>query len=701
MRKLLIIAIFVTLLLMTPLQASLSQSENEELTPKEEAEKYGIKVKTGEGAADISKLDSKIIKTFPVIKEVWKEMGITAWITSGSEGAHATTSYHYKFLAIDLRGKVFSDEDMMTVANKLQKRIHEKLGKGYKVIAEFYPKGREANDHIHLEYNGKTDSKEASILIYMDIYMTEINDENLEKLKGIDGLSIIGRDTLFVKAKSRSFSEYTKILSALSKLDCVKNTIGPPFFEKPDLSNGRTLLVSLLEGRRSPYEIWKSHEIEAGGIDFTSVHLAYISERSEEELGEPLLDFQYVLRATEAKPGDEISDLEEARVLSLTWFLIGLSLPDYKFWVNLNPWESDRIIDEDLGRTDVGRIMLEADFQMKKDFCKYQNPGESDIGEKYWSLLDGKREELVEKCMNMYPGEIDSVHNVLFAAATRHWIVPDTITGYGDGDEFYIADATLSIFSEPVFEHSTFEVVNQLGSISEDCSDCLSEATKEYGRYVKELEEEMILPLVVEEVNTNSSYSDLRQVYASLALAQWYKSRYRFGGHLFSDFIDSENLENLESKVTWSPEEIWTEYVKSYEEGEFHCEKEYKEGDYIITRIYTAGGVDFLNIMEEISIIGSINPEISETISETRSNPLVERNGRYYFGDYISSNYDLKGDTQSPIESIIEDYFEPTINTIKSIMEKYFVPIISAVIIVSVLVFVVAWSTRKKKANML
>lgn len=433
-----------------------------------------------------------------------------------------------------------------------------------------------------------------------------------------------------------------------------------------------------------------------GGIDFTSVHLAYISEHSDEEQEEPLLDFQYVLRATEAKPGDEIIDLEEAETLSLLWFLIGLSLPDDNFWVNLNPWESDRIIDEDVGRTDVGRIMLEADFQMKKDFCKYQNPCESDIGEEYWSLLEGKREELVKNCMNMYPGEIEDINNVLFAATTRHWIVPDMITAYGDDDEFYIADATLTIYSEPVFEHSTFEIVNQ-DSISEDCSECLSEATKEYGRYAKELEEEMILPLVVEEVNTDSKYSNLRQVYASLALAQWYKSHYSFGDHLFSDLIDSENLENLESMVAWSPEEIWTEYVKSYKEGEFHCEKEYEEGNYIITEIYSAGGVEFQNIEEVTSIVGPINSEINEMVSETMNKPLVKRNEGYYFGDYISGSYDLKEDTSSPIEPIIEEYFEPIINTIKSIIEKYFVLIIIAIIIMGVLVFVVVVSTRKRK----
>lgn len=44
-------------------------------------------------------------------------------------------------------------------------------------------------------------------------------------------------------------------------------------------------------------------------------------------------------------------------------FFVWLSLSPDKFWVNLNPEEPDRIIDAQLGTTDVGRILLQADLQ--------------------------------------------------------------------------------------------------------------------------------------------------------------------------------------------------------------------------------------------------------------------------------------------------------------------------------------------------
>ena len=379
------------------------------------------------------------------------------------------------------------------------------------------------------------------------------------------------------------------------------------------------------------------YEKEHGGIDLTAIQLRYISAQSE-----PWLEantFSYIVEAQKVKGGSKITKLADASQRLIDFLLIGLILPNDKFWVNLNPWEPERIVDEDVGTTDVGRIMLEADLQMKGDFCKYENPGETDVGAKYWEQLDKKQEELVNKCMSDHPGQIEDTDNVLFQAATRHWIVPDEITAYGNGDEIYIAEATLSIYSEPVYEHSTFEIVNQSKSLlSAECLKSLEQAVKEYGRYAKELEEELILPFVVEEVNNGDQYSALRQVYLSLALAQWYKERFE-DTSMFSDLMDSANLTGLESEETWSPRDIWEDYVKSYEKGEYHYEKEisYTKGNLIITetRVYSGGGVDFADTVSRTSVAGDIHPYTEELLIEAIYTPFLNEGNNYYFGDYL------------------------------------------------------------------
>ena len=396
----------------------------------------------------------------------------------------------------------------------------------------------------------------------------------------------------------------------------------------------------------------KGPETGLGGIDFTSIRLNYISTSTYSDPLGQMQNFDFVLKAKKAENDDEFIDIEGATELSLNSFFIGLTLPESKFWVNLNPWEPDVIADEDLRKTDMGRIMLEADLQMKKDFCKYENPCESEIGEEYWGRLNKKSEELAEECMKKHPAEIEETDNILFSPVTRHWIVPDKTDVYGTDDEVYIVDMTLNIESDPVYEHSTYQIVNQNPSLSDECKEDLDEAAKEYGRYAMELEEVMILPLVVQEVNHGGYYSDLRQVYTSLALAQWYKDKYWHTSGIFTDLIDSKDLTELESKYTWDAEDIWRDYVKSFEEGEYHCwknetrEEIYREGDYIVTetitsaKLYSSGGVDFTDI--KLTNIGDIPSNLKELTSEAIYTPFANDEDDYYFGDglyvfYMSS----------------------------------------------------------------
>ena len=374
---------------------------------------------------------------------------------------------------------------------------------------------------------------------------------------------------------------------------------------------------------------------EPGGVDFTSIRLNYISASNN--------SFNYVIKAKKLEEGDGIMEIEDGAGNSLISFLTGLSIPENKFWVNLNPWEPDRIIEKDLEATDAGRIMLEADLQMKKDFCKYKDPCTREIGETYWDLLDDKREKLINEIMNKHPNEIKDINNVLFQITTRHWIVPSRVNVYEGGNEIYIVNSTLNIYSEPVYEDSTYEFVDQNALfVSRACKDDLSEAVKAYGRYAKELEEEMILPLVVHGVNQGKNYSDLRCLYNSLALAQWYKDKYRYSPSIFTDFIDSTDLTGLESKSEWNAENIWSDYVKSFAEGEFHCWKNetYQEGDYVITRTkhYSSGGVDFGDI--ETSIVGDMPSDLRDLTSKAIYSIFAKEGNDYYFGDGLYVFYE-------------------------------------------------------------
>ncbi len=66
------------------------------------------------------------------------------WITSLNDGKHKEGSFHYKFLAVDLRSKDHLDPTMW------YEKIKRTLAPQYQVI--FEDKGG-PNEHIHIEYD--------------------------------------------------------------------------------------------------------------------------------------------------------------------------------------------------------------------------------------------------------------------------------------------------------------------------------------------------------------------------------------------------------------------------------------------------------------------------------------------------------------------------------------------------------------------
>jgi len=60
------------------------------------------------------------------------------------------------------------------------------------------------------------------------------------------------------------------------------------------------------------------------------------------------------------------AELEEITTKSIKYFLTALTIPKDRLWVNLSPFEHDRIIDEHFGWTEMGRDMLAIDTNYTK-----------------------------------------------------------------------------------------------------------------------------------------------------------------------------------------------------------------------------------------------------------------------------------------------------------------------------------------------
>jgi len=401
-----------------------------------------------------------------------------------------------------------------------------------------------------------------------------------------------------------------------------------------DASFGRTFGATSSSGELPQQRFGSSLESDLGGVNFTSIKLNYISMTTDDTGG---VNFDLILKAEKSdgtKPG---IDIQKATRLDATAFLTSLAIPDSKLWVNLNPWEADRIIDDELEESEVGRIMLEADLQMKKDFSNYGNPCANETGKAFWSLLDKKRETLVQQCISKFPGEIQTIDNVRFRPVTAHWIIPDKVYAYSNGTQIYIINSTLTISSEPVADHSTFDLVNQdIRTLSKGCFDELNRSAKEYGKYSKDQQDRMILPYVEADLNSGKKYEDLRDIYVALALAQWYKSKTTPHTDIFRDSLDSLKAMVLKSQNTWSPKEIWDNYVDSFKNYEYKCWDDttiQKAGETVtISRGRSAGGVEFDGIRDHLITMDAMPPGVRDKVEKAVSNGFIKDGEDILFG---------------------------------------------------------------------
>ena len=160
---------------------------------------------------------------------------------------------------------------------------------------------------------------------------------------------------------------------------------------------------------------------------FRPAHLRYISYDRQAN------DFRVLL--DKGDTGSSTPKLDEVTRELMKYFFIGLALPNDKFWVNLRPDYPDNILDPDLEQTDIGRIFLEADLQLKKDTSSFTSP-QTPEGKAYWDKLYKKAEELF------------GTENITIPTVTRPWIVPNEIVIREAPDNAYIYKATLKVMLE-------------------------------------------------------------------------------------------------------------------------------------------------------------------------------------------------------------------------------------------------------------
>lgn len=121
------------------------------------------------------------------------------------------------------------------------------------------------------------------------------------------------------------------------------------------------------------------------------------------------------------------------------YFLASMTIPATELWVNLSPYEEDRIIPETLSQTQLGRDLLAQDYLLKQLTASLMHP-ESGWGAGFW-------EKVYARAREKY-GTTDVPVNTF----NKIWILPGSATVYEHRDTVYIVESRLKVMLDADYQ---------------------------------------------------------------------------------------------------------------------------------------------------------------------------------------------------------------------------------------------------------
>jgi hypothetical protein len=267
------------------------------------------------------------------------------------------------------------------------------------------------------------------------------------------------------------------------------------------------------------------------------------------------------------------AELKDESQRLVNYFLTTLTIPDEDIWVNLSPYEKDRITTEKFGQTQMGRDLLAQDYLLKQITASLLYP-EGDAGKKFWARVYA----MAEQKFGTTEIPVDTFNKV--------WIMPEKAEIYENVDQSsgqasaFVVSSSLKVMLESDY----------LAQTKEHGTDATSQ-TADGQEFAKAVAREVIIPLLQKEVNEGENFSALRQVYGSIILALWYKEKLQ-GSILASVYVDRNKIAGVDVQDKEVTRKIWAQYVEAFKKGAVDLIKEEKDplSGEVIPRKYFAGG---------------------------------------------------------------------------------------------------------------
>ena len=119
----------------------------------------------------------------------------------------------------------------------------------------------------------------------------------------------------------------------------------------------------------------------------------------------------------------------------IRYFLASITVPEKELWVNLSPYESDRIIPDKFGETEMGRDLLAQDYLLKQLMASMIYP-EDNLGKEFWDRVYARAEKEY------------GTTNIPINTFNKVWIIPDGATVFEYQGSAFVVKSHLKVMLE-------------------------------------------------------------------------------------------------------------------------------------------------------------------------------------------------------------------------------------------------------------
>ncbi len=283
--------------------------------------------------------------------------------------------------------------------------------------------------------------------------------------------------------------------------------------------------------------------------------------------------FDFIIDTGDTKLNDRQFKEESNKLVK--YFMAALTVPEKEDWVNLSPYEKDRIIPESLGVTEMGRDMLAQDYILKQLTSSLIYP-EKEIGKEFWSK--------VYVAAQAQFGTTQIPVNTF----NKVWIVPSQAVVWEHDNSAYVVRSHLKVMLEQDYlslnKHLNNNIFSGSGMDKQD-----AQAANAVGSNVVR---EVVLPALEKEVNEGANFAAVRQIFNSAILAAWYKQNLQQSifGQVYANKNKVTGVDLADKQIK---QKIYKRYLQAFKKGAFNFIKEDNDPmtHQMIARKYFSGGV--------------------------------------------------------------------------------------------------------------